>query len=108
MEQLNNILTVTEVASQLKVTPQYVRKLISEKKLNGIRIGNQWVVEQANLSNYINKYKNNASVIIVIDEVQQNKNIDNFIGDDYSVETIYNVNINEENGNIKINFNTSN
>ena len=56
MEQLNNILTVTEVASQLKVTPQYVRKLISEKKLNGIRIGNQCVVEQANLSNYINKY----------------------------------------------------
>ena len=55
-EMENKVEEVTEVASQLKVTPQYVRKLISEKKLNGIRIGNQWVVEQANLSNYINKY----------------------------------------------------
>ena len=33
MDMLDNLLTVPEVASKLKVTPQYVRRLISESKL---------------------------------------------------------------------------
>lgn len=56
MNNINNLLTVPDIASKLKVTPQYVRKLISEEKLMASRIGSQWLVEPENLSNYINKY----------------------------------------------------
>ena len=44
MKTLKDLLTVPEVAKQLKVTPQYVRKLISKEKLVATRIGTQWVV----------------------------------------------------------------
>ena len=56
MNELKNLLTVQEVAGRLKVTPQYVRKLISEEKLQATRIGKQWVVKPEDLRKYINDY----------------------------------------------------
>lgn len=56
MTALNELLSVQDVASQLKVTPQYVRKLISEEKLNGIRVGSRWVIAPDDLHSFIKNY----------------------------------------------------
>ena len=56
MDELENLLTVQEVADRLKVTPQYARKLISEEKLQATRIGKQWVVKPEDLDKYIKEY----------------------------------------------------
>lgn len=56
MLDLEGLLTVAEVSAKLKVTPQYVRKLINEKKLSALRIGNQWVVKPEDLFSYIKNY----------------------------------------------------
>lgn len=56
MDMLDNLLTVPEVASKLKVTPQYVRRLISENKLMASRIGSQWVITPSDLTTYIREY----------------------------------------------------
>ena len=56
MNELENLLTVQEVADRIKVTPQYARKLISEEKLQATRIGKQWVVKPEDLDKYIKEY----------------------------------------------------
>ena len=56
MKKVDNLMTVQEVAISLKVTPQYVRKLISEGKLDASRIGKLWVVTPEQLAEYIKKY----------------------------------------------------
>lgn len=53
MLNLNDLLTVQEVADKLKVTPQYVRRLISDEKLTATRIGSQWVVKDEDFQNYV-------------------------------------------------------
>lgn len=50
------LLSVQEVADKLKVTPQYVRKLISENKLKAKRVGSQWVVENEAYHDFIKEY----------------------------------------------------
>lgn len=56
MQEINDLLTVNDVAKKLKVTPQYVRKLISDSKLEAVRIGSQWVVSPNDLSRYIKEF----------------------------------------------------
>lgn len=56
MEAIANLLTVQDIASKLKVTPQYVRTLIREEKLTATRIGSQWVVDPKDLSEYLSNY----------------------------------------------------
>lgn len=56
MENVKELMTIQEVASHLKVTPQYTRKLIKEEKLMATRIGNQWVIKPEDLEAYIKKY----------------------------------------------------
>ncbi len=56
MDSIDNLLTVPEVACALKVTPQYIRKLIKEEKLHASRIGKQWVVKSDALEQYIRQY----------------------------------------------------
>ena len=56
MNPTNDLLTVPEISKHLKVTPQYIRKLISEKKLSASRIGPQWLVSKQQLNDYISKY----------------------------------------------------
>lgn len=47
------LFTANEVADMLKVTPQYVRKLIREDKLRATMIGNQWIISSEDLSIYL-------------------------------------------------------
>lgn len=56
MNDINKLITVSDAANLLKVTPQYVRKLIADKKLNATRIGTQWVIEEDNIHKYIDEY----------------------------------------------------
>ena len=56
MSKKDNLLTVSEVAGILKVTPQYVRKLIREKKLTAIQFGKQWLIELNDLEKYKKEY----------------------------------------------------
>lgn len=56
MTNVNDLLTIQDVANHLKVTPQYARKLIKEEKLIATRIGKQWVVKLEDLNEYIKKY----------------------------------------------------
>ena len=56
MNNINDLLTIQEVANRLKVTPQYARKLIKEEKLTATRIGTQWVINPDDLDMYISKY----------------------------------------------------
>ena len=51
-----DLLTASDVASRLKVTPQYVRKQICEGKLHATRVGSQWVVSPEDFDAYIKKY----------------------------------------------------
>lgn len=55
MQALNNLLTAQTVADKLKVSPQYVRRLISTGKLHGTRIGSQWLIDSDNLVAYLKK-----------------------------------------------------
>ena len=56
MSNEDTILTVQDVADRLKVTPQYVRKLIKDEKLIAKRVGSQWLVTDEALQTYITKY----------------------------------------------------
>ena len=56
MTELQNLLTITDVAKKLKVTPQYARKLIKEEKLIATRIGSQWVIKPEDLERYKKQY----------------------------------------------------
>lgn len=60
----DKLMAVPDVAKKLKVTPQYVRKLIGEGKLNADRVGTQWVISREQLSDYITGY----SVLIEPDD----------------------------------------
>ena len=70
MNNTENLLSIQEVADNLKVTPQYVRLLIKENKLSAKRIGKQWIVEKNDLFDYINKY----NVIIEPDDHKRRTN----------------------------------
>lgn len=52
----DDLLSCNEIAKYLKVTPQYVRKLITEEKLSAKRVGKQWVVSRENLKKYLKDY----------------------------------------------------
>ncbi len=56
MNNIKNLLTIQDVASYLKVTPQYARKLIKEEKLKAQRIGTQWIVDPTDLQQYVDNY----------------------------------------------------
>lgn len=50
------LLSVNDVAKELKVSDQYARRLINNNKLPADRVGKQWVVSREELNNYIAKY----------------------------------------------------
>lgn len=56
MDNMDALLTVQDAANQLKVTSQYVRKLIKEKKLKAARVGSQWTVRPEDLESYIKDF----------------------------------------------------
>ena len=70
MNNIDKLLTVQEVANQLKVTPQYIRKIIKDKRLIATRIGSQWVIKPTDLHSYIQDNK----VIIEPDDHERTSN----------------------------------
>ncbi len=56
MEIACDLMSVQETAKKLKVSPQYVRKLIRDGRLKASKIGSQWVVNQNDLAAYISEY----------------------------------------------------
>ena len=56
MDIFGGLLTVQDVADRLKVTPQYVRKLIKEKKLRAEREGSQWTIRPEDFVSYIKDF----------------------------------------------------
>ena len=50
---ISECLTVKDAADRLKVTQQYVRKLISSELLKAQRVGSQWLISGADLESYI-------------------------------------------------------
>ena len=50
---ISECLTVREVADRLKVTQQYVRKLISTESLKAQHVGSQWLIAETDLTAYI-------------------------------------------------------
>ena len=56
MEMASTLLTAQEAAEKLKVTPQYLRRLVSEEKINAIRKGKQWIIAEEDLNRYIREY----------------------------------------------------
>lgn len=53
---MEDMICVSDVAKQLKVTPQYIRKLITEEKLKAKRIGKQWIVSKESINEYLKRY----------------------------------------------------
>lgn len=53
MDVLIDFLTANDVAKKLKVTSQYVRKLIKDNKLQAKRVGNQWLIKDEHLDQFI-------------------------------------------------------
>lgn len=53
MDIKKDLLTVQEAAVFLKVTPQYVRRLISKGELQAKRVGKQWIMTPSDLRAYI-------------------------------------------------------
>lgn len=70
MKNLNSLFSVQDVAINLKVTTQYVRKLINNNKLIATRIGNQWVIAQEHLE----LYKNENEIQIEPDDHERRTN----------------------------------
>ena len=53
MIDTNNLLTVNEVAKQLKLTVPSVKLLIKNDQLKAKQSGNQWLISVKNLNEYI-------------------------------------------------------
>lgn len=54
---VHQLLTPAEVAEILQVDEQTVRRYLREGKLRGLRIGNRWRVDQADLEAFIQANK---------------------------------------------------
>jgi len=75
---MNNkeLMSVNDVASYLKVTPQYVRQVIDKKLLKAERVGKQWIIKPEDLFNYI---KENGICIEPDDHKRKSKEIPNIV-----------------------------
>jgi DNA (cytosine-5)-methyltransferase 1 len=67
-----SIISVNEVATILKITPQQVRTLIRNELLKAERVGKQWVVDKADVDNYI---KDNDIIIEPDDHPRRNESL---------------------------------
>lgn len=52
-QQKQKFLSVSEFAKEAHITPQAVRKMISEKRLNANRLGEQYVIDREELNRYL-------------------------------------------------------
>ena len=54
---MDKLYSVAEVATQLKVSEQYIRRLLTSEKLQGEMVGKTWVIPHKNLLTYKRTYK---------------------------------------------------
>lgn len=52
-EESSDVLSVAQFASKAGITPQAVRKMISERRLKAKKIGEQYVVPHSELNRYL-------------------------------------------------------
>lgn len=52
----SKLLSLTEVAEYLRITPQRTRALIRENKIFANKVGSQWVIRKEDVDNYVKKY----------------------------------------------------
>lgn len=50
-------LTAEEVATQLRLSPETVMRLLRQKKLPGFKVGGTWRISQKDLERYIEEQK---------------------------------------------------
>jgi excisionase family DNA binding protein len=56
------LLEVHEVARELKVSPEFVRRLLRERKLAAVRLGKRWRVDQRDLQSFIDRQRLGATI----------------------------------------------
>ncbi len=54
---MDNYLTVEEIATELKVTPDTIQKLLRQKRLIGFKVGGVWRVTKEDLERYVEEQK---------------------------------------------------
>jgi excisionase family DNA binding protein len=52
-EGLPSFLTVTQFAREARITPQAVRKMIIERRVNAKKMGEQYIISREELSHYL-------------------------------------------------------
>lgn len=50
---MNDLLTVAEMAEELKVTTRTIRNYLAEGKLNGVKVGGQWRFQKSELYDFL-------------------------------------------------------
>jgi len=53
---MNKLYSVLEVATQFKVSEQYIRRLLTSNKLKGQMVGKTWVIVLSLLGSLLNLY----------------------------------------------------
>jgi len=53
IQSLQNLLTVDEVAGQLKLSPKTIRKLCGSRRITAVRLQRQWRIPAIAVSDYL-------------------------------------------------------
>lgn len=57
MPDLNEFMTTQEAAEKLDLTIRAVNRLVSSKKLEGVRVGRMYLISRVSVKSYLNKTK---------------------------------------------------
>lgn len=55
LDELNDLVTVTELATALRVNPETIRRWIKTKKLKAVKMGKSIRISKANLEEYMTR-----------------------------------------------------
>jgi DNA (cytosine-5)-methyltransferase 1 len=50
---LNNLISVKNAASHSGYSPQYLRRLLREKRLVGLKVGQLWLIDKKDFDDYL-------------------------------------------------------
>jgi len=57
IDKVMDIMTVDEVATYLKMSPQVIRRWLRQGKLKGVKIGKEWRIDKADIDALMKKDK---------------------------------------------------
>lgn len=72
METNKQYLSVEDISSFLKCTPQYVRKLIRENRIHASQVGKTWVIEPSFLNDKETIFKLSKNIP---DQIRKNEQL---------------------------------